>query len=196
MATPRKDPADHLPRGRPSKYDVSMCETVVECMNKGYIVEEVCAELGINRDTFFEWVKVHPDFSDCYKKGKAAFIAFWARAYKKVMMGIPLKPPKKPEPKPKTPRKGGKPEEKNEKEEEAVELGKANPAMMIFYMKAHCGWRETIINNQRVEFTDTIPDSTKERLDRIFLETKKATKSIKPKIITRKNTVKKGKNGE
>jgi transposase-like protein len=172
MATPRKDPKDRLQTGRPSKFNPStsetICETVIDCMNKGYIVEEVCAEIGIARDTFFKWVKEYPEFSDAYKKGKSAFTAFWTRAYKKVMMGIPLNPPKKTKPKPKPgekPKPGQKKED--EKEEEAVELGKANPAMMIFYMKAHCGWRETVNNNNKVKLTTTnsreIPADPKER---------------------------------
>ena len=166
MATPKKNPADYLPKGRPSKYTESMCDTVVSCMCKGYIVEEVCAELGIHRDTFFEWVKTYPDFSDCYKKGKAGFIAFWARAYKKVMMGIPLSsPPKKSKGKDK-PEEEEEGEKEKEKEKEAVELGKCNPAMMIFYMKAHCGWRETVNNNNRVKITkgsNEIPNDPEER---------------------------------
>ena len=191
MATPRKDPADYLPKGRPSKYDVSMCETVITCMSKGYIVEEVCAEIGIARDTFFNWTKEYPDFSDAYKKGKSAFIAFWARAYKKVMMGIPLTPPKKPAPKSKTGQKKGANEK--DKEEEAVELGKANPSMMIFYMKAHCNWRETINNNNKVNFANSVPDTAKDRLDRIFGEAKKKSTKIKPKVVTKKGTLRKGK---
>ena len=191
MATPRKDPKDHLPKGRPSKYDASMGETVITCMSKGYIVDEVCSELGIHRDTFFEWLRTHPDFSDCYKKGRAAFSAFWTRAYKKVMMGIPLNPPAKPKPKTKT----GKKSREEEKEEEAVQLGKANPAMMIFYMKAHCGWRETIVNKDIVEFND-IPEATKTRLSQIFGSTKNMSTKIKPAIIEKKGTTGKRKNEE
>jgi hypothetical protein len=171
MATPRKDPKDHGQRGRPSKFDIAMCETVVTCMSKGYIVEEVCSELGIHRDTFFEWVKTYPDFSDCYKKGKAAFIAFWARAYKKVMMGIPLNPPKKQTPKPKPGQKKPASQKDKEKEDDAVELGKANPAMMIFYMKAHCGWRETVNNNNKVKIS-TIKPETMAELESMFGRTK------------------------
>ena len=192
MATPRKDPKDYLPTGRPSKYEDSMCETVVSCMKKGYIVDEVCLELGIHRDTFFEWLKVHPEFSDCYKKGRAAFSAFWARAYKKVMMGIPLNPPKKPNPKTKAEKVKSR---EKEKEEEALQLGRANPAMMIFYMKAHCGWRETIVNKDIVEFND-IPEATKTRLSQIFNTTKNMSTKIKPAIIEKKGTTGKRKNGE
>jgi hypothetical protein len=169
MATPKKEPSDHLPKGRPSKYDSSMCSTVISCMSKGYIVEEVCSEIGIHRDTFFEWVKIYPDFSDCYKKGKAGFIAFWAKIYKKVMMGVPLNPPKKTAPKTKAGQKKGATQKDKEKEEKAVELGKSNPAMMIFYMKAHCGWRETVNNNNKVKVYD-ISDDAKKRMVCIFNE--------------------------
>jgi hypothetical protein len=168
--------------GRPSKYQESMCETVVSCMQKGYIVDEVCAELGIHRDTFFEWAKYHTEFSDSYKKGKAAFNAFWARAFKKVMLGLPLTPPKKK----------SKESKKDKKEETAESLGKANPVMMIFYMKAHCGWVDTVVN--KIEFDD-IPDSAKDRLDRIFRETQKKTEKTKPKIVS-KTARKKGNNEE
>ena len=165
MATPRKDPKEHLPAGRPSKYDPSMGEIVIECRNKGFIVEEVCQELGIARDTFFNWVKEHPDFSDAYKKGNAGFNAFWARAYKKVMLGMPLNPKKSK----KKPEKGKGKSKKNPKEEEAVELGKANPAMMIFYMKAHCGWRETIVNRGNFKIK-TISPETLVNLNKVFNE--------------------------
>ena len=186
MATPRKDPANYLPRGRPSKYNKSMCNTVVECMNKGYIVEEVCVELGIHRDTFNEWVKTYPDFSDSYKKGKAAFIAFWARAYKKVMMGIPFATPKKPEAKkPEAKEKKTTSKKDKEKEEAALALGKANPAMMIFYMKAHCGWSETIVNENNVKFTENLsfitmtPEERDKRIEELLSksEPKKPTKT-------------------
>ena len=114
-------------------------------------------------------------------------------------MGIPLTPAKpaqkKKKPDSKTTAKKTKEEEK---EEDAVALGKANPAMMIFYMKAHCGWRETIVNRDIVEFTDNIPDSTKDRLNRIFERSQKKNVNIKPKIVTKKGTIKnkKGKNAE
>jgi hypothetical protein len=158
--------------GRPSKYQESMCETVVSCMHKGYIVDEVCSELDIHRDTFFEWIKRYPEFSDSYKKGKAAFNAFWARAFKKVMLGVPLNPPKK------TTKKN----EKNDKEEKAENMGKAQPAMMIFYMKAHCGWVDTIVN--KIEF-DEISDTAKDRLDKIFEETQKNSEKKKPKLVSK-----------
>jgi hypothetical protein len=49
-------------------------------------------------------------------------------------------------------------------------------------MKAHCGWVDTVIN--KIEF-DEIPDSAKDRLEKIFEESQKETKRIKPKIISK-----------
>jgi hypothetical protein len=157
-------------------------------MQKGYIVDEVCAELGIHRDTFFEWIKTHGEFSDSYKKGKAAFNAFWARAFKKVMLGVPLNPPASP----KSKRGGNSGKNEKEKEEKAEALGKANPTMMIFYMKAHCGWVDTVIN--KIEF-DEIPDSAKDRLGKIFGDSQKEAGKIKPKLVS-KTTRRKADNGK
>jgi hypothetical protein len=174
--------------GRPSKYQESMCETLVSCMQKGYIVDEVCAELGIHRDTFFEWVKIHGEFSDSYKKGKAAFNTFWAKAFKKVMLGLPLNPPRTR----KSTKKGKENENENKKEEKAESLGKANPTMMIFYMKVHCGWMDTVVN--KIEFSE-IPDSAKDRLGKIFGESQKESEKIKPKLVSR-TTRRKAANGK
>jgi hypothetical protein len=107
-----------------------MCGIVASCMAKGYIVDEICAELDIHRDTFFEWVKRHKEFSDAYKKGKTAFNAYYAEVFKKAMMGLPPSSEKEPQ--------------------DGKETGRPNPAMLIFYMKVHCGWSETILNKADV----------------------------------------------
>jgi transposase-like protein len=45
----------------------------------GESVSEVCAELGIHKDTFFEWVKTYKEFSDAYKKGLELSEAWWTK---------------------------------------------------------------------------------------------------------------------
>lgn len=66
---------DKLGRGRPTKYD----ETI---QKKADIYYDMCLEgseilpsieglslyININRDTIYEWIKIHPIFSDTYKK--------------------------------------------------------------------------------------------------------------------------------
>jgi hypothetical protein len=66
-------------KGRPTKYSPKLCELLPAMFANGESVVEVCAELGIHKDTFFEWVKIHPDFSDSYKKGLELSAAWWTR---------------------------------------------------------------------------------------------------------------------
>lgn len=85
------------PVGRPTKYKKRYCEDLVSYFDidafrvekkrvniKGLVTEipmEVvnppptvagfCRSIGIHKDTFYEWVKKYPDFSDAYKKAEA-----------------------------------------------------------------------------------------------------------------------------
>ena len=63
--------------GRPTKYEDWMPHRVIELMRDGATAAEVARNLAICRDTFFEWVKVHKEFSDAYKTGKELTIGWW-----------------------------------------------------------------------------------------------------------------------
>lgn len=77
---PRKDAKAVARRpGRPTKYDPSMCARVVELGHEGASKAEISAELGISRDTFNQWEKDHPEFSDASKASTAAAQAWWER---------------------------------------------------------------------------------------------------------------------
>jgi DNA-binding XRE family transcriptional regulator len=68
--------------GRPSKYRPEMCTTVVDLMREGASIAEVCAELGIHKDTFYKWEKdpEKPEFTDSVKTGRVLSEAWWTRA--------------------------------------------------------------------------------------------------------------------
>ena len=83
MATPKKNPKDYLPKGRPTEYDVSFCQKLPDMFKNGESVAEVCAKLGIWKDTFYNWVKEYPDFSDAYKKGLELSEAWWVELGRK-----------------------------------------------------------------------------------------------------------------
>jgi len=112
------------PVGRPSTYREEYCEKLleyfksvpltvmkeVEKVANGEVItvmeerpnpppffESFCIELGISKDTFYEWVKKHPEFADAYKVckqiqyvhinsngvtgvGKTAYSIFFAKA--------------------------------------------------------------------------------------------------------------------
>lgn len=66
-------------RGRPSKYDPSFCELVVEHCKEGASLTSFAAEVGVCRDTVSEWMAVHEDFSVAASRAKAACAAWWER---------------------------------------------------------------------------------------------------------------------
>jgi hypothetical protein len=39
-------------------------------MARGMTARSFCGKIDIHEDTFYEWVKVHEDFSEAYKRGK------------------------------------------------------------------------------------------------------------------------------
>lgn len=65
--------------GRPTKYTAGLCRQLPEMFAGGESVAEVCAELRISKDTFYEWVKLYPNFSDAYQKGLGLSEAWWTK---------------------------------------------------------------------------------------------------------------------
>lgn len=67
--------------GRPTKYDPARMTTVIiKLMKNGASKTEVAAELGINRDTLYDWCDKFSDFSDTIKRGETLSQAWWERA--------------------------------------------------------------------------------------------------------------------
>jgi transposase-like protein len=58
------------PLGRPSSYKPEYCEELEAHMAIGYSFESFAGKIGVDRDTLYEWRKVHQDFSDAFKRGK------------------------------------------------------------------------------------------------------------------------------
>ena|SRR3990167_5653193 len=72
--------------GRPSKYDPSFCQKIVdyfsvepyrvipktkrEIPNDLPFLSNFADSIGVNQDTLHEWCKVHPEFSEAFKKAK------------------------------------------------------------------------------------------------------------------------------
>lgn len=66
-------------KGRPSKYNPRYCKVVIDLMSEGLSKEVVAAELGISRDTLYEWCRKNPDFSDTIKRGELLSQRYWER---------------------------------------------------------------------------------------------------------------------
>lgn len=58
--------------GRPTKYDPKYCDMLVEHMSEGLSFESFAGVVGVCFDTVHEWAKVHPEFSDAKRRGRAA----------------------------------------------------------------------------------------------------------------------------
>lgn len=65
--------------GRPTEYDPAHCDAVIGMGEQGYSVVEMAAELGVHRDTLYEWEKVHSDFSDAFTRTRLMTQAWWER---------------------------------------------------------------------------------------------------------------------
>jgi len=58
--------------GRPSLYDRKLHPKLAFWLAQaGLIDEQIAEEIGIHVDTLYEWRKVHPEFSESLKGGKA-----------------------------------------------------------------------------------------------------------------------------
>lgn len=66
-----------MPAGRPSKYDPSYCDELIEHMKDGASLTSFAASIDVCRDTISEWANVHPEFSAAVKRGKAKCAAWW-----------------------------------------------------------------------------------------------------------------------
>jgi len=57
-----------MPPGQPTKYKPEYCKKVKEVLGAGGFNVTFCAEVGIHEDTFYEWIKVHEEFSEAVKE--------------------------------------------------------------------------------------------------------------------------------
>ena len=66
--------------GRPSKYDPSFCDLVLDLAADGKSRAQIAACLGVNRDTLNEWSKQHDEFSVALKNAYDIALAWWEGA--------------------------------------------------------------------------------------------------------------------
>jgi len=79
--------------GRPTKYRKEIAETLPSYFKDGQSVAEVCVDIQISKDTFYEWVSKYPEFSDAYKKGLELSQHWWEKVGRAGMVGkLPVNP--------------------------------------------------------------------------------------------------------
>ena len=71
-------PSTAKPRpGRPTSYRQDFGDRIVQLMAQGRSLDGCAALLGVHPDSLYEWQKVHPEFSEAVRAGRAAATAFW-----------------------------------------------------------------------------------------------------------------------
>ncbi len=79
------------PMGRPTKYNPDYCNEIIDWFQSHYIpqefeikkppifptIERFATNLGVCKDTLYEWGKIHPDFSVALKKAHEIQQAIW-----------------------------------------------------------------------------------------------------------------------
>ena len=65
--------------GRPTDYNPEWVDVLPSMFAEGQSVLEVAVNLGISRDTFYEYCKLYPKFSDAATRGKEISQAWWER---------------------------------------------------------------------------------------------------------------------
>ena len=70
--------------GRPSKYDPTKNQAVIELMSQGASIVEVAGLLDIRRETIYDWInpesdRFNPEFSNTIKKGLEASQIWWEK---------------------------------------------------------------------------------------------------------------------
>lgn len=74
-------------RGRPSKFDPAYAERIIKHMANGLSFESFGGEIGVHKDTLYEWVKRYPDFADAKKKATERCRLWWERLGMAALMG-------------------------------------------------------------------------------------------------------------
>lgn len=74
--------------GAPTRYDPKYCDMVIERAKNGKSFESFGSEVHCHRDTLYEWIKVHPEFSDAKKIAEQYLLDFYEEATRNAAVGI------------------------------------------------------------------------------------------------------------
>jgi hypothetical protein len=80
-----------MPAGQPTLYRPEYCQQLIDTMSQGDTLACFCADIGIHRESAYEWMKKHPEFSNAYKKAQENALKFWEKMLARCSLGIPVK---------------------------------------------------------------------------------------------------------
>lgn len=70
--------------GRPSKYDPTFCDEVVEHLQGGASLTSFAANINVSRATLNVWMEQHPEFLEAVGIAKAKCAAWWELQGRKI----------------------------------------------------------------------------------------------------------------
>lgn len=72
-----------------AKYSKEIVEKICQLVRSdSYTIEEICKNVGINKDTYHSWLNFKPDFSDAIKKAKGEFDELIASEARKSLLKL------------------------------------------------------------------------------------------------------------
>lgn len=71
---------------RPTEYQQDYCERVIEYGKQGKSLAWMAAELGVSRECIYEWMRVHPEFSDAMTRARLESQRWWEDAGQQGML--------------------------------------------------------------------------------------------------------------
>ena len=69
--------------GRPTKYKQAYCDEIIELAKGGASLLECALEIGVCKQTFFNWGDEQPEFLDAITRAKAYRQIWWERIHRK-----------------------------------------------------------------------------------------------------------------
>ena len=63
--------------GRPSVYKKEFCERVCELGAEGFSIAEMAADIGVKRQTLYDWADTKPEFFDAFTRAKELSLSWW-----------------------------------------------------------------------------------------------------------------------
>jgi transposase-like protein len=76
------------PVGRPTLYDPSLCDAVVELGAKGKSTEQIASMLGYSLRVFYKWRDEHEEFMQALEDAKQYELAWWESEAQSYMVEI------------------------------------------------------------------------------------------------------------
>lgn len=73
--------------GQPTKYKPEYCQELIDTMREGLSLSSFCSKIGVSRETAYEWMRRHDEFSDAHKIAKEHAQNFWERVLRQTALG-------------------------------------------------------------------------------------------------------------